>query len=165
MDLWTIYYQHWARETNQIRLYEFKKKSVIKLNQCIQKWIYKDKPFTNSRVLLDYVLQIFPQPGYWYSAYTVRSGIKIKMKLLKELATILFPSSTPDDFKLFMYPIENFIVKDSKLEKRPHSPSFLLPPLEIRFYKNTNLPMQCAMKDLKLSYQEIHRLESILALF
>lgn len=155
MDIWKIYYQHWAKECNELRQRQFRKKSIQKTMEIITKkakynsWI-KNKDIGFFIFYLRNVLNSF-------------SNLEEKFQELKELSNILFPTQTPKDQDFLLFGFEDLIVVNDRLETQNYDFSFS--PTEERFVRNCGTFHRAFIYSQKLSARTCFELDAILSLF
>lgn len=158
-----IYYQHWGRESNQLKKKNAVKNNTIKTIRGMWAWFYmNNQPETVTyeecceNLLLSFRLvlpTLFPH-----------AEENMKMVLLKELSETLLPKHTPDDKDLFCSGLDSFVVKNDQLDRGEDTMPFSRMPLEVRFLKNSGLPRDSFLEQ-EFSADQVRRLDSLLALF
>lgn len=176
---WEVYYQHWAKEQNEIRKQEFQQKSIVKTIKILWCWFTQqsDSDVSDLRFeeCADDLVKSLKFVLKTLVSVNPKKKIRDQMEHLGEIVEKLVPPHTPSENSLFVTPLEEFEVIQGQIQRGSDTLPFHISPMEYRFLRNFKIPLfphgdrdefqlnHISLVDMDLSPSNMRNLEAIVA--
>ena len=153
MSVWSVYYDHWAKECNQERKKDFTKTIARRTEEVLTN--YWSSPHEMRRVLMN--LSTIRNP---------ENALRRTMEIVDGLGKKLSPLLTPEEKAFLIWGFDTLGIIEGRVDRDGLSPGYVLSPTEKRFWKNSGKDeMEMMISCELLTAKQAHRLDAVVALF